>query len=264
MPSPNVSGKIIPSVAGAVQAYDANGNPIQVAPGATGTVLTSNGTTSTPSFQAAAGGGGFIQTLVAPVSGNFTAQNFNTGSGVTTTQFNNSTPVTSISLIQHDPNNTGNIVAIDKTAIAATFTLSVGFILAPAGGSTSNGGGLWLSNGASPPGNILFGWQGNTNTGQGLVAFYFTSFLTSSLTTTIFHTDTHFSPPIIWVRIKETVATRFFYVSSDGANWMQVYQEPVATHFVTSRYGFQIFDSGTSTNAPDGMATLYSFQETNP
>ena len=51
------------------------------------TCLTHTGTSCLPS----GGGGGFIQTLTAPVAANFTALNFNQG-GATTTQTNNSSP----------------------------------------------------------------------------------------------------------------------------------------------------------------------------
>lgn len=221
--------------------------------------------TKTQLAPASASGGG-LQPLTAPISGNFSQKNFNVGSGVTSFQFNNVTGSTSITLSQNDPSNTGNFIAIDKAVIASkSFTLSVGFVLAVGGSAASNGAGLWLSDGGGTPNSLMYGWQGNTNTAQGLFADTFSSFLVSSAGAGIMHTNACFSPgPLTWVRIVEDASHRTYFVSSDGINWGQVFQETVTNHFTTTRYGFMLFPNGVSSGSPNAMATMYSFSETTP
>src|SRR5271154_3044565 len=72
--------------------------------------LNSDGSSCAPS----GGGGGFIQTLTAPVSASFAQLNFNQG-GATTTQTNNSSPVTSISLSQLDSSANQETAALIKS-----------------------------------------------------------------------------------------------------------------------------------------------------
>lgn len=202
---------------------------------------------------------GFIQTLTAPSSGSFTAQNFNTGAGVATTQVNNSSPVTSITILQHDPNGTNNMAAIDKAKIAATFTLTEAISFA--GGGNVGFAGLWLSDGGSPPNNLTYGYQAGAT--GGLVAFIFTNF--TAFSSSIFGIDERVpTGPLTWLRIQETGANRIFSFSTDGITFAQVASEAVGTHFTTSRYGFVVSDRTASANSPDNIATLYSFTESNP
>ena len=112
----------------------------------------------------------FFQTLTPPAHASFTAQNFNTGAGVTTTQTNNTyPPATSITLDQHDPSATKNIVALDKAVISSkSFTLTEAFSMAPSAG-TNTAYGLYLSDGGSRPNIILFGMQAGQTTNANLV-----------------------------------------------------------------------------------------------
>jgi hypothetical protein len=207
----------------------------------------------------------FIQPLTAPVAGNFTQQNYNTGAGVVTTQVNNSSPVTSISLKQTDPEQTKNIVALDKAKLAATFTITEAISMSP--GGTSAEAGMYLSDGGSPPNFIIFGIQlgplGSTFSGTGLVDFLCTNFTTVSAV--IFNA----SPPqgfgpLLWLRVQETVSARIYSLSSDGINFAQIDSESNTAHFTTARYGFAIGAQVGSAGTPDSLVTLYSFAETNP
>jgi hypothetical protein len=209
---------------------------------------------------ASSGGGGFIQTLVAPVAGNFTAQNFNTGTGVVTTQVNNSTPVTSITLLQHDPSNTGNIVALDKAKVAATFTITEAFAMTASGNKAF--AGLWLSDGGSPPNNICMFVQNNQS--SGVTATVFSSF--TAFVGNVFSGGANLMPvPLVWFRVQETASARIYSVSSDGITFAQIFSEGNTAHFTTSRYGFMnASNNPAGVVNPDGMVTMYSFKETTP
>jgi hypothetical protein len=123
----------------------------------------------------------FFQPLTPPVPGGFTNQNFNVGSGVTTTRTDNTAPVTSISLLQHDPNATKNIVAVDKAVIGAgSFHLTIALSIGPGAGTNAEVG-LYLSDGGGGPAIIIFGLQNGTGapaTGVMLAAFAFSNFTT--------------------------------------------------------------------------------------
>jgi hypothetical protein len=232
-----------------------------------GRVLSTNGASGTynvdlfPSEIApsSGGGGGFIQTLTAPVAANFTALNFNTGSGVATTQTNNSSPVTSITLLQHDPNNTQNIAALAKNTIAATFTLTEAFSIAS--GSPNGIAGLWLSDGGSPPNNIIFGYQTGT---CGMRIPLFSNY--SSFSADVINCLNPFGPQLalIWLQVQETASARVYRVSSDGINFAQLFTESNTAHFTTSQYGFASEPRASSATQMETEMTLYSFKETNP
>jgi len=232
-----------------------------------GRVLSTNGGGGTyaldlfPSeIKAASAGGGFIQTLTAPSSGSFTARNFNVGAGVTTTQVNNSSPVTSITLKQHDPSNTQNIVAISKNVIAATFTVTEAISLATCGPSNTCESGLWLSDGGAGPNNLMFGY---TNA-FGIAITFFSNFTTNSSVIQRFNTAFIGGSPLLWLRIQETASARIYSMSSDGITFAQFYTESNTAHFTTAQYGFMVQDIGSSAASPDIVATLYSFAESNP
>jgi hypothetical protein len=200
----------------------------------------------------------FIQPLVAPIPSQFTQRNFNVGSGVTTTQTDNGVSVSSapsITVVQDDPSATFNIAGIDKSKIASTFTVTMGFTAATLG---QNLGGLWLNDGGSPPNSIYFGIQGGSN---GLRASEFSDYVT--------YAGDRISPsqfvwwgPLIWVRIKETASARNYYVSGDGINWLQILTESNTALFTTSRYGMMMQNRGSGSG--NIMVTMYSFQETTP
>jgi hypothetical protein len=204
---------------------------------------------------ASGGGGGFIQTLTAPVAANFTQVNFNVGSGVTTTQTNNTTPVTSITLKQSDPNVTENIVALAKNKLASTFTITEGWTM----GGISNDSfcGLWLSDGGSPPNNIIMGYQ--TGNGQRTSLFSsFTGYVGDIIGPAIIPTF------IMWYRVQETASNRIYSTSSDGINYSVALSESNTAHFTTSQYGFACEVRGSTPGGTDIQMTLYSFTETNP
>jgi hypothetical protein len=203
---------------------------------------------------------GFIQNLTAPVAANFTQQNFNVGSGVVTTQANNTSPVTSISLKQHDPSNTQNMVALDKAKLAATFTITAGLSMCPSGFSNQSLVGLWLSDGGAGPNNLFLCRQSNV----GLRIPVFTSFTAfSGDVIQAFNTDISGSP-LMWFRIQETASARIYSLSTDGVLFVQVFTESNTAHFTTARYGFAVSNRSAGANAPDAMATLYSFSESTP
>jgi hypothetical protein len=204
----------------------------------------------------------FFQTLTAPASGSFTQRNYNTGSGVVTTQVNNTSPVTSITILQHDPSNTGNIVALDKAKIAATFTMTIAITYAQSG--NSGFGGMYLSDGGSPPNIIFYGYQAQSGSFTGgPVGFTFTNFTTFG--STIFTQGNNLPVGgLLWLRIKETASNRLYYSSSDGITFAQTGSEANTAHFTTSRYGVMVADSSGSAGAPDTMISWYSFAETTP
>jgi len=208
----------------------------------------------------------FFQTLGAPIAATFTQQNFNTGSGVTTTQSNNTSPVISMTLDQHDPNATKNIVALDKAVIASeSFTLTEALSIAPGAGTNAEYG-LYLSDGGSPPNIIIFGMQAGSGapaSGVILVAFTFTTF--TAFGTTVFQAGPPSGfGPLLWLRVVETATTRSYQTSSDGINFAQVFSESVTAHFTTARYGFGLgLQAANAVNA-DAMGTLYSFNATTP
>jgi hypothetical protein len=201
----------------------------------------------------------FIQTLVPPIAANFTQQNFNAGSGVATTQFNNSAPVASVTVLQHDPSNTQNIAALSKNKLAATFTVTVALSLVS--GSPNGIAGLWLSDGGSPPNNIIVGYQNGT---AGLRIPLFSNFTTfsSDIISAISPYDS--GGPLAWIQVQETASARVYRLSSDGINFAQLFTESNTAHFTTAQYGFAVEPRGSTSTQPDAAVTLWSFKETNP
>jgi hypothetical protein len=121
--------------------------------------------------------------------------------------------------------------------------------------------GIWLSDGGSPPNNIWFGFESNTN--SGLFGFLFSNFNTFS-SNIVAGVANVMSVPLVWVRIQETASARIYSASSDGITFSQYFTEGNTAHFTTSRYGFAVTNISASTTQPDTMATMYSFKETNP
>lgn len=211
------------------------------------------------------GGGGFIQALTAPVSGNFSPINFS-GSGVTTTQVNGTTPVTYITLRQQDPTHTGNLAAISKAKIAATFTITEAFSIS---GDVNAGtkAGIWLNDSGT---NSLFFciYQSPNNDG----AFYPEIFSATSFNNAGSGGANVFAPggnggpygPLIWFRVQETVSARNYYMSSDGATFYLIFTESNTANLTTANYGMGIFYFNGGGQTYDGGITLYSFSETNP
>ena len=216
------------------------------------------GNTSTDCKVNASGGGagGFIQPLTAPVSANFSQLNFNNGTGVVTTQVNNSTPVTSITLNQLDPNSTQETAAIVKNKIAATFTVTVGF----SDLSSSNAGlvGLFLYDGSSN--NLFWGYQSQAS----LRGPVFSDLAGTFSTDAVGQYSAAVAGPLAWFRIQETASARNYLLSSDGINFFQVATESNTAHFTTAQYGWAVQSrSGGPAGTQMGI-TVYSFTETNP
>src|ERR1700674_4654108 len=204
---------------------------------------------------AGGGGGGYIQTLTPPVPGSFTQQNYNVGIGVVTQQVNNVAPVASITIIQNDPTNTQNIVALDKVKIAATFTVTVAISIVSS--AQNNLGGLWLSDGGAGPNCLVMGFQSN----NGARIPVFTNFTTFAGDVIGVIQQPSVSG-LLWLRIQETVALRIYSISSDGINFSQLFSEVVTAHFVTARYGFAVECRGSNATQPATQLTAYSFTET--
>jgi hypothetical protein len=199
----------------------------------------------------------FIQNLTAPVAANFTAENFNTGAGVVTTQVNNSSPVTSVTVKQHDPNVTTEIAGLDKAVINAAFTVTVALTFTGSGANTL--AGVWINDGAK---NIIFGIRCQV----GWTVDYFTNFA-GNFGGNAYSVNTMNWPamgPLLWLQIQETAATRFYRISSDGITFAQVFSEAVNTNLTTAHYGVACALRGGSAASPDVMITLWSFTETHP
>jgi hypothetical protein len=203
------------------------------------------------------GGGGFIQSLTAPTSGSFTPLNFNVGA--TTTQVNNSSPVTSITLLQHDPGGTDNIAAIAKNIIASTYTVTIAMTATPTGSATQALAGLWLSDGGSPPNNLFFCYQN----GVGIRIPVFSNFTTFA-SDVIASLPNPMANPLLWLRIQETASARTYFTSSDGITFAQMWTESNTAHFTTAQYGIGLENRAGTSAEPDVMMTMYSFTETNP
>lgn len=207
------------------------------------------------------GGGSFIQPLTAPVAAGFTPTNFNTGSGVTTSQFNNTTPVVSITLQQDDPNITQEIAGLIKPIIAPTFTVTIGYALCGGGipGCDSQSiAGLWLVD-VGGSFNLIWGIQATQN---GFRCALFSDFST-------FNSDimSPFYPApwpltgLLFLRIQETASNRIYSLSVDGINFLVMRTESVTAHITTAQYGWALEDR--QCYAPISM-TIYSFAESNP
>lgn len=215
------------------------------------------------------GGAGFIQALTGPISANFTARNYNVGSGVTTTQVNISSPVTAITIHQQDPSNTKNLAALSKAEIAATFTTTIAVTI---GGDMSAGllSGLWLND--TGTNNLFFGifTEGNFD-GAILPELYIgssTSFINGTANTIFVGANAGQFIPIgglLWLRIKETASARNYYTSTDGVTFYLIYTESNTAHFTTASYGWAVqMDGTTSGGQYDSGITCYSFTESNP
>jgi hypothetical protein len=208
------------------------------------------------------GGGGFIQPVTVPVAGDFSDVNFNTGTGVVTTRSNNTS---SISLLQVDPNNTQQIVALQKAKLASTFTIRIAISVSyfPIGNNTAPQGlaGIWISDGGSPPNNIFWCIQGAN---EGFRIPLFTdlagTFGGDVLPQGVINIEPLPMGPLLWFEIQETASARI-YSLGDGSLFFPVFSESNTAHFTTADYGW-----GCTNRSQPGsiLATNYSFTETNP
>lgn len=217
---------------------------------------------SGPAGGTASAATGFIQTLTAPTAASFTAENYN-GNGNVTTQTNNSTPVTSISLLQNSVGGSAQqMVFLDKAELAATFTVTEAMTLA---GDLSGGNAartfLVLTDGTKL---ITFDLRCGSSgavfeIGQWNSSTSFTG-TTPYAATNVFT----FAGPLLWLRIQETAMTRSYSMSSDGTNFALVFSEAENTFLTTTRYGWGVSANIGGGNGSQAMGTLYSFTETNP
>jgi hypothetical protein len=205
------------------------------------------------------GGSGFIQTLTAPTAGSFTQVNYNVGSGVTTTQTNNSTPVTSITVVQNDPNNVANVAMLVQSKIASTFTVTMAYT---ASGNYDGGAGgiagMCIYDGSSTV--IFMGMQSGEGFRIPIIASIGGGFSADVAGPVV---NAPFGP-LAWTRIQETASARIYSVSTDGNVWEQYTAESNTAHFTTASYGLCVEVRGASANSPASMATMYSFTQTNP
>jgi hypothetical protein len=221
--------------------------------------LNSDGSSCAPT---GGGGGSFITPLTAPVAGNFTALNYNVGTGVTTTQTNNTSPVTSITIQQLDPNITQNIVGLVKNKLAATFTATVAYSLgggAIPGCASQSLAGIWITDGGNPPNNIIWSLQASQNGFRGPMFSDFTTFAGDIISQ--FYQSPWPVGGLLYMRIQETASARIYSFSSDGIVFNTVRTESNTANFTTAQYGWAIEDRQCF--APISM-TVYSFTETNP
>lgn len=195
----------------------------------------------------------FFQPINPPIAANFSNVNFNTGSGVTTTSADNTSPTSSITLCQNDPNNTLEIAAIAKSKINSLFTVTIGITFHSNTGASLIG--LWLSDGTN---NAFFGV--NTSSPGGLLATFFSNYSGSFVANDIGVANCQPFGPLLWLRVQETSSNRLYFLSPDGINFFQVGSTSNTNHFTTSKYGFGI----DNRNAGLGMVTCYSFTETTP
>jgi hypothetical protein len=204
------------------------------------------------------GGGGFIQPLTPPVHGAFTPINFNTG-GCTTTQVNNTSPVTSINLSQLDPSSSLEIAGLTKAPINALFTVTVAVSLVGfSGNSQSVIGGLWLTDGSAV--NIAF----VCNSANALEVLVFDNF--SGLFDSVpFGSVLAPFPlgPLVWFRIQETISARIYSISADGISFVPIFSESNTAHLITAQYGVMVEGRNTISAAGVSMG-WYSFTETTP
>jgi hypothetical protein len=201
---------------------------------------------------------GFIQTLTAPVYSNFTPLNYNVGSGVVTSEVTNTSPVTSISLIQSDPNTTNNIAGFAKNIIASTFTVTEAF--SATSYSAPSVAGMWVTDGNNPPNNVIFGIQGSF----GLAGAWFTNYTTfNNFVITEVGAQTIWGP-LVWVRIQQTVSSDIYSISADGINFTPLRVETLNTPFTIAQYGFAVESRGTTFALGNTQGVLYSFTETTP
>ena len=250
----------VTSVSGSVFTGASEGPDTNAASGSVvvGTILTAAAITQIKSDVGGGGGGGFIQPLTAPVESDFTPQNFNVGTGVTTTQINSTSPVTSITLIQSDPDATYNIAALDKAKINSLFTVTIAITLA---GWPNMIAGLWLSDGGSPPNSKIYGIR----TANGLMSAVFSAWVPGFVGFNFGQYDECSYGPLLWLRVQETSSNRIFSLSSDGVHFIQIFVESNTGNFTTSRYGIALTGWNNSAAANQGpMMTLYSFEETTP
>jgi hypothetical protein len=204
------------------------------------------------------GGGGFIQPLVAPIPGDFTQINFNVGTGIITTQINQSTPVAAITLRQQDPSNTENMPGLYKAKLGANFTVSVALSMASSPAHYNAIQGLWLFDNSAN--SVVFG----AAAGQELVIYAFTCNINigSCVGAVQANTCAYVSQgPLAWFRIQENGSTRNYYLSPDGVTWILIYSESNTLHLNTAGYGIVTAATG---GGSDTAITMYSFADSTP
>lgn len=202
------------------------------------------------------GGGGFIQTLTAPVGASFSQENFTAG----VSQVNNTTPVTSVTIFSTNNSNPVGYRYLAQAEIAATFTVTTAISFAGDPTSAPHVGGVILTDGTKL---IVFGLRGES--GQMLLEVQEWNTFNSFSGAPYSNADQFPAGfgPLIWLRVTEDATNRTYFLSSDGITFAAVYQEAVGTFLTTADYGFGL-SNDWATAYSSYMMTCYSFTATNP
>jgi hypothetical protein len=200
--------------------------------------------------------------LINPNTPVFTHTNWNTGAGVVTTLLTFTEPFTLFVLEQSDTNSTGQEAIMQKAPIAARFTLTVAVV--PDSANTDGLMGLWIGN-TGTRANVIFGLTVQvvgTTTFFGLRIVALSDFKTSvgDLMSPVALSG---APGIVWLSVQETTSTRAYFISQDGFNFFEIFNEPVNTRFTTNGYGV-VCEVRSAAQAKTARLFVYSVEETSP
>ena len=153
---------------GNIISYDTSGNPVAVATGSSGQILTSAGAGAVPSFQSPAGGGKVLQVVNVTKTDTFT----------TTTALGSFTDVTGMSVaITPSATSSKVLVLLNATYSQGSNTYGVGFNLDRAGTS------VYIGDARGSTSRAVGGTQGNPADGEMLAIQFLDSPNTTSATT---------------------------------------------------------------------------------
>ena len=219
-----------------------------------------------PQTIAASSSNPFIQTLTAPIHSNFSQQNFSPASHNVSTEIDNSTPVTSVTIQQTQGSGVTPVNACLMKAVLASESFTITVALSGNLVSTNSGPsfGIALSDGTTFGSNYIFfqmtGKGGSTppslEIDQSSDAVYDSN--TQPISVSLNQVG-----PLLWLRIVEDSVHRTYFTSADGITFNVFYQEAVTTHLTTAYYGYSLFGNSGTPGAQLSV-TDYSFTETNP
>jgi hypothetical protein len=162
-------------------------------------------------------------------------------------------PAPGIELVinQRDPRATGRAAVMQKKkASGAFFTITAKFSVESANECI---GGIWLAGNYQPNG-VLFGVQPSLHRRR--------LFILDAVNGADLVQPFSFVGGVAWERVQENEAIRAYSVSSDGADWTQVFTEP--SNSKTQRYGLAVENRKGTPAAPDCELKVYQFQEAKP